>query len=63
MLRIQPEKILYISCNPATFARDAAEIVENGYRLPEIKPVDMFPHTMHIELAAVFYKENNIALQ
>ena len=56
MLRIQPEKILYISCNPATFARDAAEIVEQGYHLPEVKPVDMFPHTMHIELAAVFIR-------
>ncbi len=54
LIRIHPEKILYISCNPATFARDAAALVQSGYRLPEVRPVDMFPHTMHIELAAVF---------
>lgn len=57
MLRLKPSKILYISCNPATFARDAGELAENGYELPEIKPVDMFPHTMHIELASVFYRK------
>ncbi|UCG61530.1 MAG: 23S rRNA (uracil(1939)-C(5))-methyltransferase RlmD [Candidatus Zixiibacteriota bacterium] len=49
-----PEKILYISCNPSTFARDAGELVAAGYKLPVVRPVDMFPHTMHIELASVF---------
>lgn len=57
LLKMKPKKILYISCNPATFARDAKIIVENGYILPELKPIDMFPHTMHIELASVFYLE------
>jgi 23S rRNA (uracil1939-C5)-methyltransferase len=57
MLRLNPEKILYISCNPSTFARDAAEIVKAGFRLPEVKPIDMFPHTMHIEVVGVFYRE------
>ena len=57
LIKLQPEKILYISCNPATFARDAQKLVEAGYKLPKVKPVDMFPHTMHIELASVFYKE------
>jgi len=52
---LKPEKILYISCNPATFARDAAALVEAGYRLPEVIPVDMFPHTTHVELTGVFY--------
>ena len=56
LIKLAPEKILYISCNPATFARDAQKLVENGYSLPEVKPVDMFPHTMHIELSAVFYR-------
>lgn len=56
LLILKPEKILYISCNPATFARDAKRIIDEGYQLPEIKPVDMFPHTMHIELAAVFHR-------
>jgi len=54
LIEMSPEKILYVSCNPATFARDAKELVESGYSLPEVKPVDMFPHTRHIELAAVF---------
>ncbi|MFQ6008362.1 MAG: 23S rRNA (uracil(1939)-C(5))-methyltransferase RlmD [Candidatus Zixiibacteriota bacterium] len=51
---LKPQKILYISCNPATFARDAKQLVTAGYHLPEVKPVDMFPHTMHIELVGVF---------
>lgn len=49
-----PKKLLYISCNPATFARDAKEIVAAGYNVSEVKPVDMFPHTKHIELVARF---------
>ena len=56
LIKLNPEKILYISCNPATFARDAQILVEAGFLLPKVKPVDMFPHTMHIELASVFYR-------
>ncbi|UCE24679.1 MAG: 23S rRNA (uracil(1939)-C(5))-methyltransferase RlmD [Candidatus Zixiibacteriota bacterium] len=55
--KLRPEKILYISCNPSTFARDAKELVAAGYDLPEVRPVDMFPHTMHIELASVFNRK------
>jgi 23S rRNA (uracil1939-C5)-methyltransferase len=55
-VRLKPTKILYISCNPATFARDARLLIADGYRLPEVKPVDMFPHTMHIELVGVFHR-------
>ena len=54
LIGFAPVKILYVSCNPSTFARDAKELVAAGYRLPEVRPVDMFPHTMHIELASVF---------
>lgn len=57
LIEMSPERILYISCNPATFARDAKEFVAAGYELPQVQPVDMFPHTRHIELAAVFYKK------
>lgn len=59
MLRLGAPKILYISCNPATFARDAREIVHAGYHLPAVKAVDMFPHTMHIEVAGVFYRQQD----
>jgi len=54
VLRLAPKKLLYISCNPATFARDAAEILAAGYTLPNVHPIDMFPHTMHIELVSLF---------
>ncbi len=54
IVELAPPRILYISCNPATFARDARELVEAGYALPKITPVDMFPHTMHIETVAMF---------
>ncbi|HVP07294.1 MAG TPA: 23S rRNA (uracil(1939)-C(5))-methyltransferase RlmD, partial [Candidatus Acidoferrum sp.] len=53
LIEIQPEKLLYISCNPATFARDVKELVTAGYELPRVVPVDMFPHTMHIEIVGL----------
>jgi 23S rRNA (uracil1939-C5)-methyltransferase len=56
ILELAPAKLGYISCNPATFARDAADIVRAGYRLPEVRPIDMFPHTKHIEVVGVFHR-------
>ena len=56
IMALKPQKILYISCNPATFARDAARLVEEGYHLPLLTPVDMFPHTKHIETVAVLHR-------
>jgi len=54
--RMQPAKLVYISCNPATFARDAKLLAQAGYNLPRVQPVDMFPHTMHIELVGRFFR-------
>lgn len=54
LIELRPHKLLYISCNPATFARDARVLVAAGYHLPSVTPVDMFPHTMHIELVGRF---------
>jgi 23S rRNA (uracil1939-C5)-methyltransferase len=51
---IKPPKLLYISCNPATFARDARTFVDSGYTMSAVTPVDMFPHTMHIEVVGLF---------
>jgi 23S rRNA (uracil1939-C5)-methyltransferase len=49
-----PTKIVYVSCNPTTLARDARILIENGYRIVEVQPVDMFPHTTHVECVALF---------
>lgn len=49
MLRAAPRQILYVSCNPATLARDVAMITDGKYTIREVQPVDMFPHTYHIE--------------
>jgi 23S rRNA (uracil1939-C5)-methyltransferase len=46
-------KIVYISCNPSTLARDIKRFSENGYSTTEIQPVDMFPHTEHVECVAL----------
>lgn len=53
-LQLNPQRIVYISCNPQTQARDAAHLCEGGYRLSRIQPVDMFPHTEHVETVALF---------
>ncbi|WP_157980744.1 23S rRNA (uracil(1939)-C(5))-methyltransferase RlmD [Aliidiomarina taiwanensis] len=54
---VQPERILYISCNAATFARDAAVIMEQGYQLVKVSMLDMFPQTAHAESMALFIKQ------
>ena len=51
-----PERIVYISCDPATLARDAAELCTLGYILKEYTPVDLFPRTAHVETVALFEK-------
>ena len=53
------EKIVCISCNPATFARDVKILTENGYVLKKITPVDMFPQTAHIEVVGLLEKLGN----
>ncbi len=49
LCRLAPERVVYISCNPETQARDLAYLTKNGYSVKRIQPVDMFPHTNHIE--------------
>lgn len=49
-------KIVYISCNPSTFARDVQLLEEGGYKLKKVRPVDMFPQTYHVEVAGLLIK-------
>ena len=53
----KPETIVYVSCNPATFIRDAKEICQQGYQLDKLGIMNMFPHTGHIEVMGAFTKQ------
>lgn len=56
MIAFQAKGILYVSCNPMTLGRDLDILIQNGYRLQSVQPVDMFPHTFHIECIAQLIK-------
>ena len=49
IIALSPTKVIYVSCNPSTQARDVKTMIENKYKITDIQPVDMFPHTPHIE--------------
>ena len=57
--RLQPEKIIYVSCNPATLARDLKILSDNSYNIKKIQPVDMFPFTSHVESVTLLTKDFN----
>ncbi len=56
LITLDTPKIVYVSCNPSTQARDIKLLAEAGYKLVKIRPVDMFPHTFHIENVALLVK-------
>lgn len=56
--KIKPKKIVYISCNPATFARDVKLLISDSYSLNSVQPVDMFPFTSNVECVAVLELKN-----
>jgi len=51
--RLHPRVVAYLSCDPVTLARDLAFLVERGFRVRSVAPVDMMPHTPHVEALAV----------
>lgn len=54
IVKLKPAQVLYVSCHPTTFARDAKVLLDKGYRLIKISLMDMFPFTSHLELMALF---------
>ncbi len=58
LLAIAPQKIVYLSCRPATLARDLKTLTEGGYQITQIQPADFFPQTAHVE-CAVFLEGGN----
>ncbi len=53
IIEASPKRIVYVSCNPTTLAPNAAQLVEAGWTLKKVRPVDMFPQTPHIECVAL----------
>lgn len=57
VVKMQPTKMIYVSCNPATLARDLALLNEGGYSVEKIQPVDLFPQTHHVESVTLLVKK------
>ena len=57
IISMKPDRVVYVSCNPSTLARDLKYLDEHGFKCVEIQPVDMFPHTMHVECVAKIVKK------
>jgi 23S rRNA (uracil1939-C5)-methyltransferase len=56
ILKLKPQTIAYVSCDPSTLARDAARLINAGYQLKDVTPFDVFPQTFHIESISLFEK-------
>jgi 23S rRNA (uracil1939-C5)-methyltransferase len=58
IVRLSPQRIVYVSCDPATLARDARHLTEEVYQLAQVQPVDLFPQTYHVESVALFVRSS-----
>lgn len=59
LCRLAPKRVVYISCNPETLARDLKYLTDGGYEVKTIQPVDMFPHTAHVESVALLVQTDS----
>lgn len=59
IIKMQPQKVVYVSCDSATLARDLKFLCENGYELAKVQPVDMFAHSVHVETVCLLSKLNS----
>ena len=57
IVSMEPDRVVYVSCNPSTLARDLNYLDERGYKCLEVQPVDMFPHSVHIENVSLIVKK------
>jgi 23S rRNA (uracil1939-C5)-methyltransferase len=53
IVKMRPKRVVYVSCNPSTLARDLRYLEDHGYQTAEVQPVDLFPHTAHVECCAL----------
>lgn len=57
IIQMKPQRMVYVSCNPSTLARDLNYLEQGGFKTVEIQPVDMFPHTMHVECVVLMERK------
>ena len=57
IVEMAPDRVVYVSCDPGTLARDLKYLTENGFRVVEVQPVDMFSHTTHVETIALIQRQ------
>ena len=56
IVKLAPQRVVYVSCNPTTLARDSQTLLSAGYHLERVAMLDMFPHTSHLESMVLFSK-------
>ena len=59
LAKAKPNTIVYVSCNPSTFSRDARVLLEQGYKMKKAGVIEMFPYTQHMEMMALFTRQEN----
>ncbi len=59
ILKMKPERVVYVSCNPATLARDLKYLCEGAYEVTEVQPVDMFPQSVHVESVCLLHRKDS----